>query len=182
MFARPPIKFCRACGHEVHYETPPDDNRKRAVCPACGTIQYENPLVVVGTIPVWNDQILLCRRNIEPRRGLWTLPAGFMELNETSSEGAARETVEESGAHFELGPLFSVMNVVNAGQVHLFYLARLTSTEFAPGPESIEARLFRQAEIPWNELAFRTIHCALTDYFADGLSGGFSGVHTVDLR
>ncbi len=182
MFARPPIKFCRNCGHEVRYEIPPDDNRPRAVCPACGTIQYENPLVVVGTVPVWEGAILLCRRNIEPRKGLWTLPAGFMELNETSAEGAARETVEESGAHFELGPLFSVMNVVNAGQVHLFYLAQLTSTEFAPGPESIEARLFREEEIPWDQLAFRTITQALADYFADRAHNGFGQVHTADLR
>ena len=108
------------------------DSRERAVCPACGTIHYENPLNVVGTVPVWQDRILLCRRNIEPRYGKWTLPAGFMELDESTADGAARETVEEAGAQFEMGPLFSLLNVVRVGQVHLFYLATLTSDRFDP--------------------------------------------------
>jgi ADP-ribose pyrophosphatase YjhB (NUDIX family) len=177
---RDKIKHCRACGAAVAYRIPPDDNRERAVCPACGTIHYENPLNVVGTVPYWGDQVLLCKRNIEPRYGFWTLPAGFMELGETTAQGAARETDEEAGAHIELGPLFTVMNVVRVGQVHLFYLARLLDTEFNPGPESIEARLFREDEIPWDEIAFRTVRDTLRCYFADRRAGQF-GIHATDI-
>ena len=111
------IKHCRECGSQVLYQIPADDNRERATCTACATIHYENPLNVVGTVPFWEDQVLLCRRNIEPRHGFWTLPAGFMELGETLAEGAVRETVEEAGAHIELDGLFSVLNVVKVGQI-----------------------------------------------------------------
>ena len=177
---RDKIKHCRACGSAVNYIIPPDDNRERAVCPACGTVHYENPLNVVGTVPYWADQVLLCKRNIEPRYGFWTLPAGFMELGETTAQGAARETDEEAGAHIEMGPLFSVMNVMRVGQVHLYYLARLTDTEFDPGPESIEARLFREDEIPWDEIAFRTVRETLKRYFDDRRAGRF-GLHVADI-
>ncbi|WP_159279011.1 NUDIX hydrolase, partial [Raoultella terrigena] len=125
------------------------DTKLRAVCPACHTIHYENPLNVVGTVPVLGDRVLLCKRNIEPRWGKWTLPAGFMELHETTAEGAARETDEEAGAHIEMGPLFSVLSVPRVGQVHMFFLATLQSDQFAPGYETIEARLFTEDEIPW---------------------------------
>ena len=128
------IRHCRQCGTRVVYRLPDDgDTRVRAVCPACHTIHYENPLNVVGTIPTWGlrgEQVLLCKRNIEPRRGYWTLPAGFMELGETTEQGAARETQEEAGAHFELQGLFSVVNVARVGQVHLYYRARLIDTVF----------------------------------------------------
>jgi ADP-ribose pyrophosphatase YjhB (NUDIX family) len=174
------IVHCRACGTLVEYLVPPDDNRARAVCPACGTIHYENPLNVVGTVPVWNDQVLLCRRAIEPRQGLWTLPAGFMELGETTSEGALRETDEEAGAHVELQGLFTVLNVVRVGQVHFFYRARMLDTHLDPGPESLEARLFREDEIPWDELAFRTVRETLIRYFADRKTGQY-GVHCADI-
>ena len=123
MFAPRSIKHCRACGGEVRYQTPADDNRDRATCVVCTTIHYENPLNVVGTLPVWEDKVLLCRRAIEPRHGLWTLPAGFMELGETTAQGAIRETVEEAGARVELEGLYSLINVVRVGQVHLFYRA-----------------------------------------------------------
>lgn len=176
-----PIHFCRACGTAVQHLVPPDDNRSRAVCPACGTVHYVNPLVVVGTVPVWQDQVLLCLRNIEPRRGKWTLPAGFMELEETAAEGAARETDEEAGARIELQGLYTVMDVVGAGQVHLFYRARLLDTDFAPGTETIEARLFREDEIPWDEIAFRTVGETLRRYFADRRTGVFP-VHCADIR
>ncbi|MEY3461753.1 MAG: hypothetical protein RLZZ03_1406, partial [Pseudomonadota bacterium] len=122
---RQPLKHCRECGTAVAYRLPDDgDTRQRAICTACHTVHYENPLNVVGTVPVWGEtgeQVLLCKRNIEPRRGMWTLPAGFMELGETTSEGAARETDEEAGAQFELQELFAIMNVARVGQVHLFY-------------------------------------------------------------
>ena len=156
------------------------DTKQRAVCPACGTVHYENPLNVVGTVPYWGEQVLLCKRNIEPRWGKWTLPAGFMELNETVAEGAARETLEESGALFEMEGLFSLVNVAQVGQVHFFYRARLLSAQFDPGHETLEARLFTEAEIPWEEIAFRTVKETLTRYFDDRRSGKFS-IHTLDL-
>jgi ADP-ribose pyrophosphatase YjhB (NUDIX family) len=174
------IKHCRVCGTEVAYRVPADDNRERAMCPACGEIHYENPINVVGTVPVWGDQILLCRRNIEPRYGLWTLPAGFLELGESSAEGAVRETVEEAGAHIELGALFTVLNVVRAGQLHLFYLARMLDTHLDPGPETIEARFFREDEVPWDQLAFRTVRLTLEHFFADRRDGAY-GVHAGDV-
>lgn len=178
------IRHCRSCGTAVQHVVPADDNRERAVCPACCTIHYENPLNVVGTVPVWGDgQVLLCRRNIEPRRGLWTLPAGFLELGETTAEGAVRETIEEAGARIELGPLFTVLNVTMAGQLHLFYLATLLDTRFDPGPETIEVQLFREHEVPWDEIAFRTVRTTLRHYFADRHRGrwGHHGVHCEDI-
>ena len=155
------------------YVTPPDDNRDRATCTVCGNVHYENPLNVVGTVPVWGDQVLLCRRNIEPRYGLWTLPAGFMEQGETTAEGALRETVEEAGTRVELLGLYTVLDVVRAGQVHLFYRARMLDTSLAPGPETIEARLFREDEVPWDQIAFRTVRDTLRHYFADRQQGVF---------
>ncbi len=178
---RSPIKHCRNCGTAVVYRVPDDgDTRERAVCPACNTIHYENPLNVVGTVPVLGDKILLCKRNIEPRWGKWTLPAGFMELGETTAQGAARETDEEAGAQFELEGLFSVMNVPRVGQVHLFYRARLLSGVFDPGHETIEARLFDEAEIPWDEIAFRTVKETLERFFEDRRAGHF-GIHHIDI-
>ncbi|MEN9435397.1 MAG: hypothetical protein RIR09_52 [Pseudomonadota bacterium] len=176
-----PIKHCKQCGAKVVYRLPDDgDTKARAVCTACNTVHYENPLNVVGTVPYWGDQVLLCKRNIEPRFGKWTLPAGFMELDETTSEGAARETVEEAGAQFEMQDLFSLLNVARVGQVHLFYRARLLSDQFNPGTETIEARLFTEAEIPWDEIAFRTVKETLERYFADRRTGHY-GFHTVDI-
>lgn len=178
---RSQIKHCRNCGAAVVHRIPDDgDTRERAVCPRCGTIHYENPLNVVGTVPHLGDQVLLCKRNIEPRMGKWTLPAGFMELNETTAEGAARETIEEAGAMFELEGLFSVLNVARVGQVHLFYTARLLSDRFTPGYETMEVRLFREADIPWDEIAFRTVKETLERYFADRRSGVLS-VHVIDI-
>ena len=137
MFTARGIKHCKACGAAVRYSVPADDNRERAVCTACASIHYENPINVVGTVPVWGEQVLLCRRNIEPRYGYWTLPAGFLEIGETTAEGAVRETTEEAGARIELQGLFTVLNVVRVAQLHLYYRARLHDTNFAPGPESI---------------------------------------------
>lgn len=181
MFHRTPIAHCKACGTSVQYRLPDDgDTRERAVCAACHTIHYENPLNVVGTIPVWGDKVLLCKRNIEPRKGRWSLPAGFMELGETTAEGAARETVEEAGAQFEMQTLFSLINVARVGQVHLFYRATLLSPEFAPGTETQEAMLFDEADIPWDEIAFRTVKETLEHFFADRRAGHF-GFHVLDI-
>lgn len=178
---RSPIKHCRNCGIAVVYRLPDDgDTRERAICPACATIHYENPLNVVGTVPYWGDKILLCKRNIEPRYGKWTLPAGFLELGETTAQGAARETEEEAGAQIELEGLFSVINVARVGQVHMFYRARLLSDRFDPGYETIEARLYAEHEIPWDEIAFRTVKETLERFFADRQRGQF-GVHDVDI-
>lgn len=181
---RTPLNYCRVCGTTVVYRLPDDgDTKERAVCSACSLVHYENPLNVVGTVPVWGDdgaQVLLCKRNIEPCRGKWTLPAGFMELGETTAQGAARETDEEAGAQFEIQGLFSVMNVVRAGQVHLYYRARLLSAEFNPGHETMEARLFTESEIPWDEVAFKTVQTTLERYFEDRRKGQF-GVHVIDI-
>jgi ADP-ribose pyrophosphatase YjhB (NUDIX family) len=134
----------------------------------------------VGTVPYLGDKVLLCKRNIEPRWGKWTLPAGFMELGETTAEGAARETDEEAGAQIELEGLFTVLSVPRVGQVHLFYRARLLSDAFNPGFETIEARLFTQDEIPWEEIAFRTVRETLQRFFEDRARGHF-GVHNLDI-
>ncbi len=181
MYSRSPIKHCKHCGSAAAYRLPDDgDTKLRAICTACQTVHYENPLMVVGTLPFWGDQVLLCKRNIEPRWGKWTLPAGFMELEETTAEGAARETDEEAGAQIEMLGLYTVLNVARVGQVHMFYRARLLSDQFKPGFETIEARLFAQDEIPWEEIAFRTVKETLERFFADRLAGTFP-VHSVDI-
>jgi ADP-ribose pyrophosphatase YjhB (NUDIX family) len=181
MFAARRIHHCRVCGSSTEYRIPADDNRERAICGRCGEIHYENPINVVGTVPVWEQRVLLCRRAIEPRHGLWTLPAGFLELGESTEEGALRETDEEAGARIELGPLFTVLNVVPAGQVHFFYRARLLDPHFDPGPETLEARLFAEHEVPWDQIAFRTVRQTLEHYFADRARDRFE-LHTGDVR
>ena len=181
MFTRSPLKHCKNCGTAVVYRLPDDgDTRQRAVCPSCHTIHYENPLNVVGTVPHLGDRVLLCKRNIEPRWGKWTLPAVFMELDETTAEWAARETDEEAGAQIEMQGLFSILNVARVGQVHLFYRAQLLSEQFNPGHETIEARLFTEAEIPWDEIAFKTVRETLERYFDDRRKGHYA-VHQIDI-
>jgi len=176
------IKHCKNCGTAVVRRLPDDgDTRMRAVCPACHTVHYENPLNVVGTIPVFGDKVLLCKRNIEPRKGFWTLPAGFMELHETLAEGAARETDEEAGAEIELQALFTVLDVPRVGQVHFFFRAAMQSERLNLGHETMEARLFSEDEIPWDDLAFRTVKETLRCFFADRASGSF-GFHTLAIN
>lgn len=176
------IKHCKNCGTAVVVRLPDDgDTKERAVCPACHTVHYVNPLNVVGTIPVLGEKILLCKRNIEPRWGKWTLPAGFMELGETLEAGAARETHEEAGALFTMQGLFSILDVPRVGQVHFFYRAQLTSDVFNPGSESLEAKLFTEDDIPWDDLAFHTVKTTLQLYFRDRSSGQGFGLHTQAL-
>ena len=175
------FKHCPSCGASVDYRIPADDNRERATCTDCAAVHYENPINVVGTLPVWGDQVLLCKRAIEPRYGLWTLPAGFLELGETAAEGAARETDEEAGAQIELQDLYCLMNVVKVGQVHLFYRARLLSTHFNPGPESLEVALFHEHEVPWDNLAFRTVRETLQHFFEDRRTGRPFTLHCGDV-
>jgi ADP-ribose pyrophosphatase YjhB (NUDIX family) len=177
----PALNFCSVCGHAITMRIPPDDNRERACCDSCGTIHYVNPKLVVGTIPVWGEQVLLWRRAIEPRRNYWTLPAGFLEVDETNADGAIRETDEEAGARITLGPLFTMIDVVHVHQIHLFYRAQLLDTNFKPGEESLEVQLFDEADIPWDELAFRTVSMTLRHFFEDRLRGRFE-LHTGALE
>lgn len=175
------MKFCSLCGSPTRERVPEGDTRLRAVCSRCDAIHYVNPKMVLGTIPVWGEQVLLCRRAIEPRLGMWTLPAGFMEVGESTANGAMRETMEEAGARVEVGPLFSVLDVPHVDQVHLFYLATLLDLDFAAGPESLEVRLFHEHEVPWASIAFRTIIATLRFYFHDRRHGVI-GLHTGDIR
>jgi ADP-ribose pyrophosphatase YjhB (NUDIX family) len=174
------MKFCSACGHVVSLRIPAGDNRERFVCEDCDTVHYQNPRNVVGTVPVWDHKVLLCRRAIEPRYGYWTLPAGFMENGETTSEAAARETLEEAGARVEVQHLFSLLNVPHVHQVHLFYLARLLDLNIEPGEESLEVQLFDERDIPWDDIAFPTVGQTLRFFFADRTSGSY-GLHTGDI-
>lgn len=151
---------------------PAGDTRLRDCCDACGAIHYANPRPVVGTIPVWGEKILLCRRAIEPRRGFWTLPAGFLEVGESSSQGAQRETLEEANARVAMGALFSMIDIPTVEQVHIFYRARLLDLAFSAGEESLEVRLFRESEIPWGEIAFRTVEATLRLFFEDRAGRG----------
>lgn len=180
--ARPTIRHCKSCGAPTHQALPDDgDTRERAICTACKTIHYENPLNVVGTVPHLDGRVLLCKRNIEPRWGKWTLPAGFMELGETLQEGAARETQEEAGAQFELEDLITVISVPKVSQVHLYFRARLTSDVFDPGHETLEARLFTREDIPWDDLAFQTVRETLIKFFED-LDEQKKGTYQFDLQ
>jgi len=173
-------KYCSVCGTQLTRRVPPEDNRMRDVCEQCGAVHYQNPRNVVGVVPVFGDRILLCRRAIEPRYGTWTLPAGFMELGETTAQGAMRETQEEAGAQIELGDLYTIIDVPQAEQVHFFYLAKVVSPELYPGPESLEAAFFRLEDIPWGELSFRTVSSTLRHYVDDARTGIFP-VHHYDI-
>lgn len=166
------MNYCSHCGQTVQLVIPDGDNRPRHVCSACGTIHYQNPKMVVGCLPIWNDQLLLCRRAIEPRYGLWTLPAGFMENAETAQQGAARETREEANARVEVLSLFAMINLPHISQVYLMFLAQLLDDGFHPGTESLETRLFAEADIPWNQIAFPVVKECLRLYFSDRAGNG----------
>jgi ADP-ribose pyrophosphatase YjhB (NUDIX family) len=170
----PAMNFCSVCGASVSLRVPAGDSLPRHVCIRCETIHYRNPRLVVGSLPEWEGRILLCRRAIEPRYGKWTLPAGFMENGETVAAAALRETAEEACARIELGDMFSVISVPHIDQVHVIYRARLLDLDFAAGEETLELRLFDETEIPWDEIAFRTIQRTLRHYFADRRAGRFT--------
>ncbi len=167
------MKFCTQCGESVERRIPEGDNRERHVCPACGTIHYHNPRIIAGCLPIHDGKVLLCRRAIEPRLGYWTLPAGFMENGETTEAAARRETLEEACAEVEIDTLYTLTSIVHVNQVQLIYLAQLPQPRFAPSEESLEVRLFDEAEIPWDELAFETIRQVLRLYFEDRRRGRF---------
>ena len=174
------MKYCCYCSAELIFEIPEDDNRHRYICKRCDTIHYQNPKIVAGCIPVWEDQVLLCKRAIEPRFGFWTLPAGFMECGETSHEAGLRETLEEANARVEVEQLFAVFNLPHVDQVYMMFRARLLDLDFSPGDESQQVQLYKEEDIPWGELAFTTIRETLKCYFEDRRQGNFS-LHTGDV-
>lgn len=167
------MKFCNQCGHPVSQRIPEGDNLPRYVCDQCQTIHYQNPNIVAGSIPASGNRILLCRRAIEPRYGLWTLPAGYMENNETVEQAALRESLEEANANVELEQLYAVFSLPHANQVYMMYRARLLDEDFSAGTESLEVRLFDEQEIPWDKLAFSTIYYTLKYYFEDRARGEY---------
>jgi ADP-ribose pyrophosphatase YjhB (NUDIX family) len=173
-------RFCTYCGQPTTSTVPAGDNRPRRVCPACQRVHYENPLIVVGCVPEYRGRILICRRAIEPRRGFWTVPAGFMELNETMEDGAARECLEEALAQVDIGSLLALINIPEAGQVHVFFRALMSSESHGAGEESLEARLVEPAAIPWGDIAFPSTRYALEQYLADR-AAGTEGLHVTTL-
>jgi ADP-ribose pyrophosphatase YjhB (NUDIX family) len=174
------MKFCGDCGKSVSQKIPQGDNLPRFVCDSCQAIHYHNPKIVAGCIPEWKGQILLCRRAIEPKSGLWTYPAGFMEIGEGTEEAARRETLEEAGAQVTIARLHSVLSLPHIGQVYLTFIGQLDAEEFWAGQESLDVRLFDRQDIPWDEIAFPVVRDALRRYVDDVTSGTFS-LHVADL-
>ena len=178
---RQKVKYCSNCGSKLSHRIPEKDDRPRFVCDVCEIVHYENPKMVVGTLPVWDHRILFCRRAIEPRYGKWTIPAGFLENGETLEEGARRETYEEAGAKLgELEP-YGIFNLSFINQVYLIFRGPLRNTSFNAGSESLEVRLFEEHELPWDDLAFPVIRKTLQHYFDDLKNGVFS-LHIGDIR
>ncbi len=165
------MKYCSNCSATVELLIPAGDSLPRYVCTTCHVIHYQNPKMVVGCIPEWEDKVLLCRRAIEPRLGWWTLPAGFMENNETLAQAAARETLEEANARVEIGDLYAIYSLPHISQVYFLFRARLLDLDFSPGIESLEVKLMSEQEIPWEEMAFRVIHDPLKQYFKERNQG-----------
>lgn len=168
------MNYCSTCGEKVSLIIPEGDNRHRYVCESCETIHYENPKIVTGCIPQWQDKILLCKRAIEPRYGLWTLPAGFMENAETNIEGAARETAEEANAQVENMQLFCVFSIAHINQVYTMYRGDLVGGMASPGAESLDVALLDESEIPWKSIAFQVMHETLRLYYQDKKKGVFN--------
>lgn len=165
------MNFCSNCGAPVQLTIPDGDHLPRHVCAACKTIHYQNPRIITGCIPQWENRILLCKRAIEPRLGYWTVPAGFMENGEALQDGAAREAMEEALADVEIGSLLSIVNVIRAHQVHITFRAQLLNTDFGVGPESLEVGLYEESEIPWEDIAFLSVEFALRRFFEDRKAG-----------
>lgn len=177
------MNFCIICGHETTEKIPLGDHQIRRVCVQCGNIHYENPKVICGALALWEDKVLLCRRAIEPRYGLWTLPAGYMELFETMEQGAARETREEAEAEIHIEQLYCMYNIPRIGQVYVLFKANLIDGTFGAGEESIECRLFDEHEIPWTELAFPSVERTLRHYFEDRKNNSFiTHLETIGTR
>jgi len=168
------MNFCPQCGGPIALKVPVDDDRPRHVCASCGAIHYQNPKLVVGCIPVWEDRILMCRRDIQPCKGLWTLPAGFLENGETSADGARRETLEETGATVSDLMPYLMVDIVHIHQIYLMFCCRLLAPDFHPTRESSEVRLFHEDDIPWDDIAFKVVEKTLSYYLADRLVGRFA--------
>ena len=167
------VQYCSTCGAGVEKGIPPGDDHPRYICTACGSIHYQNPKLVVGCIPEYQDHILLCKRDIEPRRGKWTLPAGFLENGETVREGALRETYEEARVRVEIIAPFRLFDLAFVNQLYLMFRASMTVPDFSPTPESSEVRLVLEKDIPWEEIAFPVIEKTLRHYFRDRINGHF---------
>ena len=167
------MKYCSSCGSLLSFRVPEGDDRKRHSCDSCGVIHYQNPRVVVGCLPIHEDKVLLCKRAIEPRRGCWTLPAGYLENGETTMEGAARETWEETRARVYDQQLYRVFDIPQIDQIYMFFRTGIENGHFGEGPESIEVGLFAEEHIPWQELAFRPVYETLKEYFLDRRSARF---------
>lgn len=167
------MKFCSNCSQPVVKQIPEGDDRPRYVCESCDTIHYQNPRIIVGSLPLVGDKVLLCRRAIEPRKGFWTLPAGFMENGETSLDGALRETWEEARAKLNQHELYRMFDLPHINQFYIFYRGHVIDERFGAGPESLDVALFSESEIPWDELAFAVVRKTLEEYFADRISGQF---------
>ena len=168
------MKYCSNCGEEVQLKIPEGDNRKRHCCNKCDSIHYQNPNLVVGTLPVKENRILLCKRAINPRYGLWTLPAGFLENGETVQQGAFRETLEETATEVEIKSLYAIFDIPQISQIYMLYIAKVKKNDFQPTSESLEVKLFDQNEIPWKDLAFPFVKSVLDHYFKDVKTGVFS--------
>ncbi|PWQ94481.1 NUDIX hydrolase [Leucothrix arctica] len=175
------MNFCSECGDKVSLKIPEGDTHLRHVCDGCETIHYVNPKIITGSLPISGDRVLLCKRAIEPRYGLWTLPAGFMENEETVAEGAARETQEEAHAEVSDLQLYTVTSVPSVSQVHVFMKGDLVDDSYSAGEESLEVELFTEDEIPWDDIAFSAVKSTLKHYFEDRKTGVFP-VHTTDIR
>jgi ADP-ribose pyrophosphatase YjhB (NUDIX family) len=165
------MNFCPACGQPVAFKVPDGDHLPRHVCTACGTIHYENPRIIAGCVIETQGKLLLCKRAIDPRRGYWTTPAGFMENGESVQHAAAREAMEEALAHVQIGSLLAIVNVLRAHQVHIMFRATLREPGFGVGPESLETQLYDESEIPWPDIAFLSVEFALRRYLEDRHAG-----------
>jgi len=174
------MKFCSECGQAVVRKKPEGDTHLRYVCTSCETIHYQNPNIVTGCIPEWQGRILLCRRAIEPRHGLWTLPAGFMENNETTAQAAIRETMEEARARVDITDLYTMFNLPHVNQVYIIFRAQLNGPDYGPGEESLEVKLFELDKLPWDEMAFAVIRETLKLYCQDASNGKFA-LYTGDI-
>ena len=175
------MKFCSTCGSAVSLRVPSGDDRHRHICDDCETVHYQNPCIITGCVPVYGDRVLLCKRAIAPRHGYWTLPAGFMENGETTAEGALRECLEEANAHVVDPQLYTMVDIPHINQVYIFFRATLAAPEFSPGEESLAVELFREEDIPWNEIAFPSVKQTLEHFFNDRKTGEFR-VRTDSVR
>lgn len=171
------MQYCSHCGGPVSLRIPVGDNLPRHVCDACSTVHYSNPKIVAGCVVTNDDRILVCKRAIEPRKGYWTLPAGFMEHGESVLEAAAREAREEACVDVQLDALYAVVDVIHAGQVHMMYRGRMKGAAHSPGPESLETALVTVDAIPWDALAFRSVRFTLERFVSDLRNGHFE-LHT----